>query len=45
MLVAPILAAILHPLAGPVVALILVGLLLQLDRAAVEPCKIHERAD
>ena len=34
MLVAPILAAILHPLAGPVVALILVGLLFWLDRVS-----------
>ena len=34
MLVAPILAAILHPLAGPVVALILVGVLFWLDRVS-----------
>jgi len=32
MLLAPILAAILHPLAGPVVALIVVGLLFWMDR-------------
>ena len=34
MLVAPILAAILHPLAGPVVAVVLVGVLFWLDRVS-----------
>ena len=34
MLVAPILAAIVHPLAGPIVAAILVGVLLRLDRVS-----------
>ena len=40
MLVAPVLAAILHPLAGPPVAVVLVGVLFWLDRIPGQPDKI-----